>query len=76
MASSTDEAAIILINNNNTLPRVTHSSHSDLRFSASDGDQLIPTAIVIKNIPFAVRKETLTSITLEMQLPQPYAFNY
>ena len=54
----------------------THSSPSDLRSSASDGDQLIPTAIVIKNIPFAVRKETLTSIMLEMQLPQPYAFNY
>lgn len=48
----------------------------DLRSTASDGDQLIPTAIVIKNIPFAVRKETLASIMLEMNLPQPYAFNY
>lgn len=54
----------------------THSSPSDLRSTASDGDQLIPTAIVIKNIPFAVRKETLASIMLEMHLPQPYAFNY
>ncbi|KAF4589895.1 Nucleotide-binding, alpha-beta plait [Ophiocordyceps camponoti-floridani] len=48
----------------------------DLRSTASDGDQLIPTAIVIKNIPFAVRKETLASIMLDMNLPQPYAFNY
>ncbi|GJN73937.1 hypothetical protein PLIIFM63780_008008 [Purpureocillium lilacinum] len=48
----------------------------DLRSTASDGDQLIPTAIVIKNIPFAVRKETLATIMLEMNLPQPYAFNY
>ncbi|KAG5975122.1 hypothetical protein E4U58_001947 [Claviceps cyperi] len=59
--------------------RVDHGqSHtsSDLRSTASDGDQLIPTAIVIKNIPFAVRKETLASIMLEMNLPQPYAFNY
>lgn len=53
-----------------------HSSPSDLRSTASDGDQLIPTAIVIKNIPFAVRKETLASIMLDMHLPQPYAFNY
>lgn len=53
----------------------THAS-PDMRSTHSDGEQLIPTAIVIKNIPFAVRKETLASIMLEMQLPQPYAFNY
>lgn len=54
----------------------SHGSPSDMRSTASDADQLIPTAIVIKNIPFAVRKETLASIMLEMHLPQPYAFNY
>ncbi|KAM3527092.1 hypothetical protein NHJ13051_003133 [Beauveria bassiana] len=54
----------------------THPSPSDIRSTSSDPDQLIPTAIVIKNIPFAVRKETLASIMLEMHLPQPYAFNY
>ncbi|KND94279.1 RNA-binding post-transcriptional regulator cip2 [Tolypocladium ophioglossoides CBS 100239] len=53
----------------------SHTS-PDLRSTGSDGDQLIPTAIVIKNIPFAVRKETLASIMLDMNLPQPYAFNY
>jgi hypothetical protein len=53
-----------------------HTSPTDPRSSASDADQLIPTAIVIKNIPFAVRKETLASIMLDMHLPQPYAFNY
>ena len=53
-----------------------HTSPTDIRSSTSDPDQLIPTAIVIKNIPFAVRKETLASIMLDMQLPQPYAFNY
>ncbi|KAK2606349.1 Peptidyl-prolyl cis-trans isomerase pin4 [Conoideocrella luteorostrata] len=59
--------------------RVDHGqSHTspDLRSTASDGEQLIPTAIVIKNIPFAVRKETLASIMLDLNLPQPYAFNY
>ncbi|KAM0428581.1 hypothetical protein ACHAPT_006942 [Fusarium lateritium] len=54
----------------------SHGSPTDLRSTTSDNDQLIPTAIVIKNIPFAVRKETLASIMLEMHLPQPYAFNY
>ncbi|KAF4983976.1 hypothetical protein FZEAL_730 [Fusarium zealandicum] len=54
----------------------SHGSPTDLRSTTSDAEQLIPTAIVIKNIPFAVRKETLASIMLEMHLPQPYAFNY
>lgn len=39
-------------------------------------DDLIPTAIVIKNIPFNVRKEVLQQLMAELQLPQPYAFNY
>ena len=58
--------------------RVDHGAHTspDLRSTASDSEQLIPTAIVIKNIPFAVRKETLASIMVDLQLPQPYAFNY
>lgn len=39
-------------------------------------DELIPTAIVIKNIPFAVKKEQLTEIMSAHSLPLPYAFNY
>ena len=39
-------------------------------------DELIPTAIVIKNIPFAVKKEQLVQLMTEMGLPLPYAFNY
>ncbi|KAL6877739.1 hypothetical protein HDV57DRAFT_518601 [Trichoderma longibrachiatum] len=54
----------------------SHPSPNSLQSGGNDADQLIPTAIVIKNIPFAVRKETLASIMLEMHLPQPYAFNY
>ncbi|KAF2756215.1 hypothetical protein EJ05DRAFT_488002 [Pseudovirgaria hyperparasitica] len=41
-----------------------------------DPDELIPTAIVIKNIPFAVKKEALLQLMTEMRLPLPYAFNY
>ncbi|CAK3836348.1 RNA-binding PIN4 [Lecanosticta acicola] len=39
-------------------------------------EELIPTAIVIKNIPFAIKKEQLVGIMTEMGLPLPYAFNY
>src|ERR1700712_5612359 len=39
-------------------------------------EELITTAIVIKNIPFAVKKEQLVAIMTEMGLPLPYAFNY
>ena len=45
--------------------------------STSDiDDELIPTAIVIKNIPFAVKKEQLVQLMTELNLPLPYAFNY
>jgi RNA recognition motif-containing protein len=37
---------------------------------------LIPTAIVIKNIPFGLRKEELTARMQGLGLPVPYAFNY
>ena len=44
---------------------------------SSDPDEdLIPTAIVIKNIPFAIKKEQLVAIMTDMGLPLPYAFNY
>jgi RNA recognition motif-containing protein len=39
-------------------------------------EELIPTAIVIKNIPFAVKKEQLVQLMTEINLPLPYAFNY
>lgn len=41
-----------------------------------DDDELIPTAIVIKNIPFAVKKEQLLDVMTKLGLPLPYAFNY
>ena len=46
------------------------------QLNAEGDDDLIPTAIVIKNIPFAVKKEQLTQVMTEMGLPLPYAFNY
>lgn len=45
-------------------------------FNHEPDEELIPTAIVIKNIPFAVKKEQLVSLMTELRLPLPYAFNY
>ncbi|WVQ93607.1 hypothetical protein IAU59_000682 [Kwoniella sp. CBS 9459] len=43
--------------------------------NTSDED-VIPTAIVIKNIPFAVTRETLLGVMESLGAPLPYAFNY
>jgi hypothetical protein len=43
--------------------------------SVSD-DDIIPTAIVVKNIPFSVKKEQLLQIIEDLHIPMPYAFNY
>ncbi|EPQ26040.1 uncharacterized protein PFL1_06493 [Pseudozyma flocculosa PF-1] len=39
-------------------------------------DDIIPTAIVVKNIPFSVKKEQLLQIIEDLSIPMPYAFNY
>ncbi|CDS01438.1 related to PIN4-protein involved in G2/M phase progression and response to DNA damage [Sporisorium scitamineum] len=45
--------------------------------SANGGDDdVIPTAIVVKNIPFSVKREQLLQIIEDLGIPMPYAFNY
>ncbi|KAJ3995680.1 hypothetical protein F5050DRAFT_1825409 [Lentinula boryana] len=44
--------------------------------SQNPDDEIIPTAIVIKNIPFNVKRETLLEIIASLSIPTPYAFNY
>lgn len=39
-------------------------------------EEIIPTAIVIKNIPFAIGRETLLNVIESLGAPLPYAFNY
>jgi hypothetical protein len=41
-----------------------------------DDDDVIPTAIVIKNIPFAVSRDHLLGVIESLGAPVPYAFNY
>lgn len=60
------------------LPSMNNGSSSMLNSSYGQDvdEELIPTAIVIKNIPFAVKKEQLTQLMTDLRLPLPYAFNY
>lgn len=46
------------------------------RDSSGDDDDVIPTAIVVKNIPFNVKREQLLEIITSLGIPMPYAFNY
>lgn len=39
-------------------------------------DEIINTAIVVKNIPFAIKKEQLIDFMVQLGVPLPYAFNY
>lgn len=66
----------------------SRSSSSAVMSAESDGvedatkqpetseDETIPTAIVIKNIPFSLKKESLMEIFVTMDAPRPYALNY
>ncbi|CAO3570851.1 unnamed protein product [Mortierella alpina] len=44
--------------------------------AAEEPVDTIPTAIVIKNIPFAVKRDSLLAILDGLDIPKPYAFNY
>ncbi|KAG6854984.1 hypothetical protein C0991_009807 [Blastosporella zonata] len=60
-------------------PPMGHLNPAPLAPSTPGGnpdDEVIPTAIVIKNIPFNVKRETLLDIIASLSIPTPYAFNY
>ncbi|KAJ2958733.1 hypothetical protein NQZ79_g5700 [Umbelopsis isabellina] len=57
-------------------PGTPNFRNSQSNTPVQDVDDIIPTAIVIKNIPFSVKKDVLITIMNSMDLPQPHAFNY
>ena len=63
-------------NNNSVNTTNTTANNTSTTAGGGDDDELIPTAIVIKNIPFAIKKEQLLEIMSKLNLPLPYAFNY
>ncbi|WWC58173.1 uncharacterized protein I303_100709 [Kwoniella dejecticola CBS 10117] len=64
-----------LSNNNRSQANGWRNGYGMPSIPASD-DDVIPTAIVIKNIPFAVTRETLLGVMESLGAPLPYAFNY
>ncbi|WWC66794.1 uncharacterized protein I206_100700 [Kwoniella pini CBS 10737] len=64
-----------LNNNNRSQANGWRNGYGMPSIPASDED-VIPTAIVIKNIPFAVTRETLLGVMESLGAPLPYAFNY
>lgn len=56
--------------------RTSFSSAGSCPALEDDPDELIPTAVVIKNIPFAVKRDQLLDAMQQLGLPLPYAFNY
>lgn len=59
-----------------SISSVTANTSATIDDDEDDDDELIPTAIVIKNIPFAIKKEQLLDVMTKLNLPLPYAFNY
>lgn len=62
--------------NDNEVKQNAANDNNDDDDDIDDDDELIPTAIVIKNIPFAIKKEQLLDVMTKLNLPLPYAFNY
>lgn len=63
-------------NDNEVRQNAANDNNDDDDDDIDDDDELIPTAIVIKNIPFAIKKEQLLDVMTKLNLPLPYAFNY
>lgn len=77
VSSYTDEKdlnANSMIDDINVLQNDMNNNNDNNNDNAND--DVIPNAIVIKNIPFAIKKEQLLDIIDDMNLPLPYAFNY
>ncbi|KAK0517632.1 Peptidyl-prolyl cis-trans isomerase pin4, partial [Tilletia horrida] len=63
-------------NNNNNNSSISASMDPVSGGSGNLDDDIIPNAIVVKNIRFDVKREQLLAIMEELSLPIPYAFNY
>ncbi|KAJ1950899.1 Peptidyl-prolyl cis-trans isomerase pin4 [Linderina macrospora] len=51
-------------------------TNAEFALMANMPDDAIPNAIVVKNINFAIKRETLLQTMSDLGLPLPYAFNY
>ena len=54
----------------------TNNTNNNNNSAFVNGEQVIPNAVVIKNIPFSLPKDQLLGIIHDLNIPTPYAFNY
>ncbi|EST08013.1 Single-stranded nucleic acid binding R3H [Kalmanozyma brasiliensis GHG001] len=76
---STQDPSLLGLSSGTSPPKNAGSlqSYQQVDPTASGGDDdVIPTAIVVKNIPFSVKREQLLQIIEDLGIPMPYAFNY
>ncbi|KAJ1957004.1 Peptidyl-prolyl cis-trans isomerase pin4, partial [Linderina pennispora] len=57
-------------------PPTSALTNAEFALMANMPDDAIPNAIVVKNINFAIKRETLLQTMSDLGLPLPYAFNY
>ncbi|KAG4302445.1 hypothetical protein PCANB_001260 [Pneumocystis canis] len=53
-----------------------HESPTNILKTTNQTEEVIPSAIVVKNIPFQIKKEQLLELFDTLDIPKPYAFNY
>ncbi|BFZ60940.1 Peptidyl-prolyl cis-trans isomerase pin4 [Saitoella coloradoensis] len=59
-----------------SLPVPPLATQRQLTPTPTPTSSIVPTAVVIKNIPFSLRRDSLLSLLHTLSLPLPYAFNY
>ncbi|KAL2315626.1 RNA-binding post-transcriptional regulator cip1 [Schizosaccharomyces pombe] len=72
-ADTSAEPSLDAFNSTQTKAGSTANSNST---PVEPGEDTIPTAIVVKNIPFSLEKDTLLDHFKQLGIPRPYAFNY
>ncbi|GES90684.1 putative R3H domain protein [Rhizophagus clarus] len=56
--------------------KTTNSAAQSDSEASTGAQETIPTAIVIKNIPFSIKRDALLATLNTLDIPKPYAFNY
>ncbi|CAG8513213.1 6267_t:CDS:2 [Funneliformis caledonium] len=56
--------------------KTTNSAAQSDSEASVGAQETIPTAIVIKNIPFSIKRDALLATLNNLDIPRPYAFNY
>uniref|UniRef100_A0A1D1YS81 RNA-binding post-transcriptional regulator cip2 n=1 Tax=Anthurium amnicola TaxID=1678845 RepID=A0A1D1YS81_9ARAE len=56
--------------------KTTNSAAQSDSEASTGAQETIPTAIVIKNIPFSIKRDALLATLNNLDIPKPYAFNY